>query len=91
MTKEAFQLPKMLKGIVISINFTNNLNTLKQLSLIGSSIPFYVERLNNHDKTLDHIKKTLKIYYKKRKSLKLVMVSGIFSEKHSEAIQIINF
>ena len=71
--------------------FTNNLNTLKQLSLIGSSIPFYVERLNNHDKTLDHIKKTLKIYYKKRKSLKFVMVSGIFSEKHSEAIQIINF
>ena len=71
--------------------FTNNLNTLKQLSLIGSSIPFYVKRLNNHDKTLDHIKKTLKIYYKKRKSLKFVMVSGIFSEKHSEAIQIINF
>ena len=71
--------------------FTNNKHTLKQLSIVGSVIPFYLSRLNNHEKTLDHIEKTLKNLYRKKKKLKFVMVSGIFSEKHSEAIQIINF
>ena len=71
--------------------FTNNKNTLNQLSLIGSVVPFYLKRLNNHKKTLDHIRDELKPLYRKNKKLKFVMVSGIFSEKHSEAIQIINF
>ena len=71
--------------------FTNNRNTLKQLSLIGSVNPFYLSRLSNHEKTLQYIEKTLKDIFKKKKNLKFVMVSGIFSEKHSEAIQIINF
>ena len=70
--------------------FTNNLNTLNQLSLVGSVIPFYLKRLNNHKKTLEHVRDVLKPLYRKKK-LKFVMVSGIFSEKHSEAIQIINF
>ena len=38
-----------------------------------------------------HAKKELKKYFRKKKSLKFVMVSGIFSEEHSDAIQIINF
>ena len=71
--------------------FTNNKNTLGQMSLVGSTKSYYIPRLNNHDKTLDHVKKVLKENYKKKKSLKFVMVSGIFSEEHSEAIQIINF
>ena len=70
--------------------FTNNLNTLNQLSLVGSVIPFYLKRLNNHKKTLEHVRDVLKPLHRKKK-LKFVMVSGIFSEKHSEAIQIINF
>ena len=71
--------------------FTNNLTTLNQLSLVGSTHSFYIPRLNNHDKTLMHAKKELKKYFRNRKSLKFVMVSGIFSEEHSDAIQIINF
>ena len=71
--------------------FTNNLNTLSQLSLVGSTHSFYIPRLNNHDKTLMYAKKELQKYFKKKKSLKFVMVSGIFSEDHSEAVQIINF
>jgi len=71
--------------------FTNNKNTLGQMSLVGSTKSYYIPRLNNHEKTLDHVKKVLKENFKKKKSLKFVMVSGIFSEEHSEAIQIINF
>ena len=71
--------------------FTNNVTTLNQLSLVGSTHSFYIPRLNNHDKTLMHAKKELKKYFRNRKSLKFVMVSGIFSEEHSDAIQIINF
>jgi len=71
--------------------FTNNLTTLNQLSLVGSTHSFYIPRLNNHDKTLMHAKKELKKYFRNRKNLKFVMVSGIFSEEHSDAIQIINF
>jgi pyruvate kinase len=71
--------------------FTNNLKTLNQLSLVGSTHSFYIPRLNNHDKTLMHAKKELKKYFRNRKNLKFVMVSGIFSEEHSDAIQIINF
>ena len=71
--------------------FTNNLTTLNQLSLVGSTHSFYIPRLNDHDENLMHAKKELKQYFKNRKNLKFVMVSGIFSEEHSDAIQIINF
>ena len=77
-------------GIPI-FTFTNNKSTLKQLSLVGSTLSFYIPRLNNHDKTLKEAERVLKEYYKKKKNLKFIMVSGIFSEDHSEAIQIINF
>ena len=77
-------------GIPI-FTFTNNKNTLKQLSLVGSSLAFYIPRLNNHEKTLKKAESVLKTYYKKKQNLKFIMVSGIFSEDHSEAIQIINF
>ena len=71
--------------------FTNNKHTLKQLSLVGSSHSFYIPRLNNHQITLCKVKKVLKNYYKNKHSLKFIMLSGIFSEEHSEAVQIINF
>ena len=69
--------------------FTNNKKTLTQLTLVGSSVPFYLSGLNSHEKTVNNITKILKEYYG-NKSLKFIMVSGIFSEEHSEAIQIIN-
>ena len=47
--------------------FTNNLNTLSQLSLVGSTHSFYIPRLNNHDKTLMYAKKNFRNILKKRK------------------------
>ena len=77
-------------GIPI-FTFTGNKKTLNQLSLVGSTIPFYLSNLSNHEKTLVKVSKILKKYYGEDKDkLKLIMVSSIFSEKHSEAIQIIN-
>ena len=77
-------------GIPI-FTFTGNKKTLNQLSLVGSTIPFYLSNLSNHEKTLVNVSKILKKYYGKDKDkLKFIMVSSIFSEKHSEAIQIIN-
>ncbi len=70
--------------------FTNSHNTFTQLSLVGSTISFYLRGLNNHEKTQKKISKLLKTYFPEKKSLKFVMVSSIFSEEHSEAIQIIN-
>ena len=71
--------------------FTGNKKTLNQLSLIGSTVSFYLSNLSNHEKTLINVSKILKKYYgKNKKDLKFIMVSSIFSEEHSEAIQIIN-
>jgi pyruvate kinase len=75
-------------GIPI-FTFTGNKKTLNQLSLVGSTIPFYLSNLNDHDGTLIKVTKILKKYYG-RDTLKFIMVSSIFSEEHSEAIQIIN-
>jgi len=76
-------------GIPI-FTFTGNKKTLNQLSLVGSTIPFYLSNLSNHKKTLINVSKILKEYYGQDKDLKFIMVSSIFSEEHSEAIQIIN-
>ena len=77
-------------GIPI-FTFTANRKTLNQLSLVGSTIPFYLTNLSNHDKTMVNVSKILKKYYgNKKDKLKFIMVSSIFSEEHSEAIQIIN-
>ena len=69
--------------------FTGNKKTLNQLTLVGSTKSFYLRNLSNHEKTLHNVSKILKKYYG-RKDLKFIMVSSIFSEEHSEAIQIIN-
>jgi pyruvate kinase len=75
-------------GIPI-FTFTGNKKTLNQLSLVGSTVPFYLSNLSDHDTTLIKVTKILKKYYGKE-NLKFIMVSSIFSEEHSEAIQIIN-
>ena len=79
-------------GIPIFV-FTGNRSTYRQLSLVGSSVPHYITGLNNHERTLKKVTKILREYYgseNKTKSLKFIMVSSIFSEEHSDAIQIIN-
>ena len=75
-------------GIPI-FTFTGNKKTLNQLSLVGSTVPFYLSNLSDHNATLIKVTKILKKYYS-RENLKFIMVSSIFSEEHSEAIQIIN-
>jgi hypothetical protein len=59
--------------------------------LVGSTIPYFLTGLSNHEKTLKKVTKILREYYgKNSENLKFIMVSSIFSEEHSEAIQIIN-
>ena len=70
--------------------FTNNKDTYKKLSLVGSSYSYMIGSLKDHDKTLNKVIKILKKKYDKKTKLKFILVSGIFSEEHSEAIQIIN-
>lgn len=70
--------------------FTNNKDTYKKLSLIGSSYSYMIGSLKDHDKTLNKVIKILKNKYDKKTKLKFILASGIFSEEHSEAIQIIN-
>jgi pyruvate kinase len=77
------------KGFPI-YTFTNNKSTYTQLSLIGSSKPYLIGRLNNHDKALEKVISILKKEHDTSESLKFILVSGIFSESHAEAIQIIN-
>ena len=77
-------------GIPIFV-FTGNKSTNRQLSLVGSTIPYFLTGLSNHEKTLKKVTKILRDYYgSNSESLKFIMVSSIFSEEHSEAIQIIN-
>ena len=77
-------------GIPIFV-FTGNKSTNRQLSLVGSTIPYFLTGLSNHGKTLKKVTKILREYYgKNSENLKFIMVSSIFSEEHSEAIQIIN-
>lgn len=70
--------------------FTNNASTLRHLSLVGSTHAHFIKSISNHENTIKHVSKKLKNYYKDRPNLKFIMISGIFSEEHSEAIQIIN-
>ena len=70
--------------------FTSNQFTFRSLSLVGSTHAHFLKSISNHDKTVKLITQKLKSYYPDKKNLKFVMISGIFSEKHSEAIQVIN-
>jgi pyruvate kinase len=70
--------------------FTSNQSTFRSLSLVGSTHAHFLKSISNHDKTVKLITQKLKSYYTDKKNLKFVMISGIFSEKHSEAIQVIN-
>ena len=70
--------------------FTSNQSTFRSLSLVGSTHAHLLKSISNHDKTVKLITQRLQSYYPDKKNLKFVMISGIFSEKHSEAIQVIN-
>ena len=40
---------------------------------------------------MSKIADTLKKVFSKKKKLKFVLISGMFSEKHSDAIRVVNF
>ena len=77
-------------GIPI-FTFTNNLITLNQLSLVGSTHSFFISRLNDHEKTLSHVKKELKKYFNKKKNLKFVMLSEYFLKNTQKRFRLLIF
>ena len=75
--------------IKLILNDCANKNALSENML--TSLVDAIKDISNHDKTIKQCSNILKKYFSKKKKLKFIMVSGIFSEKHSDAIQIINF
>ena len=69
--------------------FTNNKSTYSKLSLVGSSHAFLIGSIRDHDKALSKVISILKKDISLSSGSKFILVSGIFSENHSEAIQII--
>jgi len=67
----------LLKSTKTYLNKKTNLNIIKVPGVF--EIPVIIS------------KNILKKYFSKKKKMKFIMVSGIFSERHSDAIQIINF
>ena len=66
---------------------TNSYNAIKELALAGMN----VVRINMSHANHESAKKILKKQFNANEKLKFIIVSGIFSEKYSDAIQIINF
>ena len=71
--------------------FTNNKNVYRQLSLVGSVLSFYQKSIVDNKNNMSKIASTLKKVFSKKKKLKFVLISGMFSEKHSDAIRVVNF
>ena len=71
--------------------FTNDKEVFRQLSLVGSVLSIYQKSIVDNKKNMSKIAGTLKKFFSRKKNLKFVLISGMFSEKHSDAIRIINF
>jgi len=71
--------------------FTNDKEVFRQLSLVGSVLSIYQKSIVDNKKNMSKIADTLKKVFSKKKNLKFVLISGMFSEKHSDAIRVINF
>jgi pyruvate kinase len=70
--------------------FTNNRDTFHQLSLIGGIQPQFIKSITNQSSTISKIKSILNIEMKAKKSLKFVLIAGIYSASHTDSIQIIS-
>ena len=71
--------------------FTNDKEVFRQLSLVGSVLSIYQKSIVDNKKNMSKIAGTLKKFFSRKKNLKFVLISGMFSEKHSDAIRVINF
>ena len=63
--------------------FTNDKRVHRQLSLVGSVLSFYQKSIVDNKNNMSKIANTLKKVFSKKKKLKFVLISGMFSEKHS--------
>ena len=70
--------------------FTNNLDTFQQLSLVGGMQPHYMKSISNQASTINKIKLILGSKARSKKSLKFVLIGGVYSASHSDSIQIIS-
>lgn len=70
--------------------FTNNLNTFYQLSLYGGIKPYFLKSIANQSTTISKIKSILASSMNVKRSLKFVLIAGVYSASHTDSIQIIN-
>jgi pyruvate kinase len=70
--------------------FTNNTATFHQLSLIGGMQPRFIKSISNQARTISKIKSVLSSNKQPKKSLKFVLIAGIYSASHTDSIQIIS-
>ena len=70
--------------------FTNNTVTFHQLSLIGGMQPRFIKSISNQARTISKIKSVLSSNKQPKKSLKFVLIAGIYSASHTDSIQIIS-
>ena len=70
--------------------FTNNKYTFHQLSLVGGMQPRFIKSITNQSRTISRIKSILNSEKKAKKSLKFVLIAGIYSASHTDSIQIIS-
>ena len=70
--------------------FTNNTVTFHQLSLIGGMQPRFIKSISNQARTISKIKLVLSSNKQTKKSLKFVLIAGIYSASHTDSIQIIS-
>jgi len=69
--------------------FTNNHDTYCHLSIIGGMKPHFIKSIINQIKTISKIKSILMSGKKSKKSLKFVLIAGVYSASHTDSIQII--
>jgi pyruvate kinase len=70
--------------------FTNNNNTYNHLSLVGGIEPYFLKSISNKSLTIKKIKSILSSSTKSKKSLKFVLIAGIYSASHTDSIQIVS-
>ena len=70
--------------------FTNSQETFQQLSLVGGMQPYFMKSISNQTTTINKIKLILTSKTRSKKSLKFVLIGGVYSVSHSDSIQIIS-
>jgi len=70
--------------------FTNNQQTFQQLSLVGGMQPYFMKSISNQASAINKIKLILASNVRATKSLKFVLIGGVYSASHSDSIQIIS-